>query len=299
MNVSHTRTIKAASENSEEGYISLPVGKIWYKICGRNRKEIPLIVVHGRIGFSCDYLETLEGLSDQRPVIFYDQDCSVNSEGKEDSTRWTIEYLGIEFEQVLKALNFTNYHVFGHSVGASVVVSHLLSTKLDGIVSLVLASPFLSIHRVVEDLNRCISLLPQSVGEVLRSERPPGVLDEAPMAFYKSFFCRRLPWPDCLNRTLEKFNTRIFEYMFGPGLFHIKGVLKDFDVTDRLQALSLPTLLTCGAYDEITPETVRYYHEKIRNSEIAIFNESAHMPHLEQKDEYLDCIRNFLNFKRT
>ncbi|KJU83790.1 proline-specific peptidase [Candidatus Magnetobacterium bavaricum] len=287
--------VDVKNRNTDEGYINLPDGKVWYKICGRDRKERPLVVVHGGGGFSHDYLEPLEELSDQRPVIFYDQHCCGNSERKEDTTNWTLEYLGIEFEQVLKALNFSSYHIFAHSLGASFVVSHLLNTKVDGIVSLVLASPNLSFPRLVADVSRCISLLPQSVRDILKKEQPPDKFDEAPMTFYRSFFCRTDPWPDCLNRSFEKFNIDMFDYMFGAGLFHITGTLKDFDITDRLDAISLPTLLTCGFYDEITPETVRYYHGKIRDSEIAIFSWSSHMPHLEQKDEYMDCIREFLN----
>ncbi|MBF0564748.1 MAG: proline iminopeptidase-family hydrolase [Nitrospirae bacterium] len=282
----------------KEGYIALTGGKVWYRICGSDKKEVPLVVVHGGPGLSHDYLDTLEELSDERPVIFYDQHCCGNSEKKEDLTNWTLDYLGFELGRVLamaeKTHDSNKYHIFAHSFGASVAVSHILHTKLDGLVSLVLASPSLSIPLLRDDLNRCISLLPQSVRDILKSETPPGKFDEAPMAFYKSFFCRMNPFPDCLNRTLEKINISMFDYMFGPGLFHLTGTLKEFDVTDRLGELSLPTLLTCGVYDEITPDTVKYYHGKIRNSEMAIFNESSHMPHLEQKDEYLNYIRSFL-----
>lgn len=282
-----------------EGYIPLSGGKVWYKICGSSEKKAPLVVVHGVPGFSHDYLETLEELSNERPVIFYDQHCCGNSEKTDDSTNWTIDYLGFELQRVvemaMKTLGSNNYHLFAHSFGASIVVSQILHTKLDGLVSIVLASPNLSITRLRDDLNRCISLLPQSVRDVLKSETPPGKFDEAPIAFYKSFFCRSNPWPDCLNRTLGKINESMFDYMFGPGLFHITGTLREFDVTGRLGEIPFPTLLTGGLYDEITPETIQYYHGKIRNSEMAIFNESAHMAHLEQKDEYMNYIRNFIS----
>lgn len=285
----------------KEGYLSLTGGKVWYKICGSDKKEVPLVVVHGGPGLSHDYLETLEELSDERPVIFYDQYCCGNTEKTDDSTNWTIDYLGFELQRVLemamKTLGSNGYHIFAHSFGATIAVSQILHTKLDGLVSLILSSPSLSVHRLRDDLSRCISLLPQSVGDTLKSELhelPSGRFEEAAMAFNKSFFCRTDPWPDCLYKTFEKFNKSMFDYMVGPSLFHITGTLSELDLTGRLGELAMPTLLTCGVYDQNTPETVKYYHGKIRDSEMAVFNESSHMPHLEQKDEYLHYIRDFL-----
>jgi len=53
-----------------EGYIPVTGGNVWYKIVGANRKNIPLLVLHGGPGAPHDYLEPLEALSTERPVIF-------------------------------------------------------------------------------------------------------------------------------------------------------------------------------------------------------------------------------------
>lgn len=59
--------------NTREGYIDVPGGKVWYREIGIERKGIPLLALHGGPGAPHDYLEPIEALGDERPVIFYDQ----------------------------------------------------------------------------------------------------------------------------------------------------------------------------------------------------------------------------------
>jgi len=61
------------SAEIQEGYIPATGGEVWYKIAGKNQTGIPLLIVHGGPGVSHDYLEPLGVLSDERPVIFYEQ----------------------------------------------------------------------------------------------------------------------------------------------------------------------------------------------------------------------------------
>ena len=56
----------------------------------------------------------------------------------------------------------------------------------------------------------------------------------------------------------------------------------------------MPTLLTCGRYDEITPESTAWYQSLMAGSEMVVFERSAHMPHLEETELYLQVVRDFL-----
>jgi len=56
----------------QEGYIPVRGGRVWYRVVGSGSK-IPLLTLHGGPGVPHDYLESLEALSDERPVILYDQ----------------------------------------------------------------------------------------------------------------------------------------------------------------------------------------------------------------------------------
>ncbi len=44
-----------------------------------------------------------------------------------------------------------------------------------------------------------------------------------------------------------------------------------------------PTLLISGAYDEATPEVVRPYRERVADIRWVLFEESSHMPHVEER----------------
>ena len=72
-------------------FITLKNGyRIWYKIVGSG-KGIPLLTLHGGPGAGHDYLEPLEALGDDRPVIFYDQLGCGKSDKPRSRALWTIE----------------------------------------------------------------------------------------------------------------------------------------------------------------------------------------------------------------
>jgi pimeloyl-ACP methyl ester carboxylesterase len=54
------------------------------------------------------------------------------------------------------------------------------------------------------------------------------------------------------------------------------------------------TLITSGRHDECTPALVEPLHRGIVGSEWVLFEESAHMPYLEEPDRYLKVVADFL-----
>ena len=115
------------------------------------------------------------------------------------------------------------------------------------------------------------------------------------MDYYKIHVCRLDPWPDCLKRTLEKIRHEVYVQMWGPSEFTVTGTLKGYERVDKLKEITVPTLFTCGQYDEATPSTTSYYHSMLPGSEIVIFEGASHEHHLEKTDEYLKVVRNFID----
>jgi proline iminopeptidase len=72
------------------------------------------------------------------------------------------------------------------------------------------------------------------------------------------------------------------------------GNLLHYDRTDRLSEMDIPTLFTCGRYDEATPAATAWYQSLLPGSELVVFEQSAHLPHLEETEGYLEMVRNFL-----
>jgi pimeloyl-ACP methyl ester carboxylesterase len=72
------------------------------------------------------------------------------------------------------------------------------------------------------------------------------------------------------------------------------GNLKAWDRIDRLDEITVPTLITVGRHDEITPACAETIHKGIANSHVAVFEDSAHCAHLEETEAYLATVGEFL-----
>jgi proline-specific peptidase len=267
---------------------------------GANRKKIPLLLLHGGPGASHDYLEPLEALSDERPVIFYDQLGGGNSDRPDDRSLWTIERFTEELEQVREALELHEVHILGQSWGTMLGVDYMLTKAPQGVVSLILSGPCLSAARWEADQKAYLLGFPEAIQRVVQKSEASGDFSspeyqEAMMQYYKRHMCRLDPWPECLTRTFEKLRHAVYEYMWGPSEFTITGVLKNYDRTARLKEIAIPTLFTCGQYDEATPDATTYYHTMLPGSEIAILEDASHQHHIEKTERYMRVVRSFLH----
>jgi proline iminopeptidase len=282
---------------AREGYINLSDGRVWYRVVGSGERP-PLVLLHGGPGFPHDYLEPLGALADERPVIFYDQLGCGRSDRPDDTSLWHADRFVKELEQVRATLAPERVHILGHSWGSMLATDYAL-TRPRGLLSLILASPALSIKRWVEDAAECRKQLPANVQETLSRHEREGTIDsdeyrQAAEVFYRRHVCRLEPWPEAMARTLEGMGQAVYNTMWGPSEFHPTGNLLDYDRTARLNEIEAPVLFTCGRYDEATPEAAGWYQSLTPRSELAVFDGSAHMPHLEETDLYLEAVRDFL-----
>ncbi len=174
-------------------------------------------------------------------------------------------------------------------------------TKPGGLASLVLSSSPASIPLWITETARLRSELPAEVRRVLDGHEAAGTLDNpepqaAQVEFCKRHVCRVDPWPGGLLRTLallEK-NPDIYVYMQGPNEFLSTGTLKDWDITDRLGEIDVPTLVTSGRYDECTPLIAEAVNRGIPGSEWVLFEESSHLAFAEEPERYLKVLDGFL-----
>lgn len=281
-----------------EGYVEVRGGRVWYQIVG-DGLTIPLVTVHGGPGATHDYLEPLEALADERPVVFYDQLGAGKSDVPDDVNLWTNDRLVEEVGAVLDAVGSSTVHLLGQSWGTIVAAEYALRSP-DRLASLVLADPCLSVPRFAAGNAALRAALPADVQAVLDRHEAAGTTDseeyeEASMEFYRRHVCRLDPWPDSVMRTFGQLNQTIYERMQGPNEFVITGIHKDYDITDRLSDLRVPTLFVCGRYDETRPEDTEFYQSLVPGSELVIFEESSHLPHVEEPERYAHVLRGFLH----
>jgi proline iminopeptidase len=276
----------------KEGFIETRGGKVWYGIAGQGN-EIPLIVVHGGPGYPHDSLEPLVGLSNERKVIFYDQLGCGNSQKVNDKSLWTLEYYLSELEEVVKHLRLNQFHLIGNSWGAALAAAYCTHNP-KGVKSLILADPYLSTSIWEKDAKKLLSKFPKSFQQALTGDPQTKEYKEALEEFYfKHLYGQRNLSVQTLKAEF-KMNLEQYNYMWGPQEFDASGTLKNFDLSGDLHKIKVPTLLICGRSDEATPESTEYFKNLIPNSQMKVFEKSAHMPHWTERKEYMKTIRKFL-----
>ncbi len=287
--------------HEQEGFI--PVAgeyRVWYRIAGggAERENIPLLALHGGPGVPHDYIENLADLaSDTRRVILYDQLGCGRSDKPDDTSLWRVDRFVEELGIVRRELGLDQVHLLGQSWGGMLAIEYAL-TQPRGLISLILASTLSSMHMWVAEANRLRDELPPEVQATLLRHETAGTTDdpeylEAMTVFYERHVIRVVPMPDQVKRALDQVG-QVYYTMNGPSEFHVTGVIKDWDRTDRLSEIHVPTLITSGRYDESTPLINEVLHKGIAGSEWVLFEQSSHMAHVEERELYLSTVKAFI-----
>ncbi len=287
----------------QEGYVPFHGHRTWYQIVGEKEEpgKLPLLVLHGGPGATHDYLEPIEAMADTgRRVIFYDQLGAGNSDHPHNPPMWTVELFVEEVGAVRSALGLDRVHILGQSWGGMLGMEYAL-TQPKGLVSLIVADSPASMRLWVSEANKLRAELPHDVQQALLKHEAAGTTDspeyqDAMMVFYRRHVCRADPWPDFVNRAFEKMAEypEVYNTMNGPSEFYVIGTLKDWDITHRLGEIRVPTLVIGGRYDEATPIITEAVQRGIPNSERVIFENSSHMPHVEESERYMQVLGSFL-----
>ncbi|MGL5806208.1 MAG: proline iminopeptidase-family hydrolase [Xenococcaceae cyanobacterium] len=282
-----------SSISAVEGFISFRDYRVWYRIIQPNQEKsgkLPLLCLHGGPGIPHDYLQPLEALADTgRRVIFYDQLGCGNSDRAKNADLYSIDFFKDELVAIRSALNLEQIHLFGQSWGGCLALEHALSQPT-GLASLTLASTPANIQQFVTEAYNLMNDLPADVQKIIQQHEVAGTTQDpeykqAIEVFNHNFLCRLTPWPSCLTTAYSKAGTE----------FRGSGKIIDWNVENRLSEIFVPTLLLSGRYDEVTPACVEKLKQGISGSEWVLFENSSHMPHLEETERFLQVLDEFLS----
>ena len=265
------------------GFVAVRGGQVWYRSNGMRHVvdgKLPLLVIHGGPGFSHHYLLALTALADDRPVIFYDQLDSGNSERPGDPANWTVERFVSEVDDVRAALGLDRLIVLGSSWGGTVAAEYAIGRPA-GLVGLVLASPLISTPRWIADNTAYRKALPPDVQKMLDEHEAAGTTDS--QEYHE------------VNRAFELANLDLYVTMWGNTEFNATGTLKDYDASPRLGQIQAPTLFTCGEFDEATPAACEDFAAMVPNGRVEVIPDASHMAFAEQPEAYMTTVRAFFD----
>jgi|1185.fasta_scaffold109658_1 proline-specific peptidase len=280
-----------------EGYVSVPGGRLWYRVVGKGGRT-PLLVVHGCCGVGSYYLAPLAALADDRPVIFYDQIDNGRSDRTNDTTYWRMAHFVEEIKRIRETLGLREIHLYGHSFGAAIVADYML-TKPRGVRSVVIAGAQLDMSRGGADLEPLLAALPDSTRRSIVDHERDGTTSSpayqrAMLQFMRRHYARRLPWSADLDSSVAHFSGPMAAFIYGAGPTNVTGWMRGYRHGPELRAIEAPTLLTIGRYDDVSAASARQYQTLIPGSRVAVFEESGHLSMQDEPDKYVSLLRAFL-----
>jgi proline iminopeptidase len=284
----------------QEGKSEVGGYRLYWKAVGPPTAGETAVVLHGGPGATHDYLAPFSDLAvhDFR-VIFYDQLGCGRSDLALSANEYSIDRDVADLEALRRALGLERFHLLGSSYGGLLAIAYALAhpTPLRSLVSV---SGLADVPLAVREMQRLKRELPVPLPEVLERHEAKGEYQDpeylaAVMEFYRRHLCRLSPWPAEVSYTLDHMSGPKYGTMNGPNEFTITGTIRDYDATPRLGEIRIPTLVTTGRYDEVTPAVAESIHRGIAGSKLARFEESSHLAFWEERPRYLATVSDFLN----
>ena len=258
-----------------------------------------ILCLHGGPGATHDYILPLKDLAKMgHRVVFYDQLGCGRSDLPKDPALFNVERAVEEVEAFRQAMKLGRVHLMGSSYGGMLALAYALKYQRN-ILSLITTGGLASVPLTIAEMDRLKSGLPAEVRRVMKRYEAEGdyenpEYEKAVMVFYRKHLLRLKKWPREQNYTLRHISKPVYGTMNGPNEFTIIGNTRYFDITDKIRKIRVPTLVTGGKYDEVTPKVARSIHEHIKGSKLVTFERSSHLPMWEERVAYMGTLDAFM-----
>ncbi len=291
---------------SVEGRARFGEYETWYRVTGDlTPGKPPIFILHGGPGAAHNYVDAYKLLAnDGRAVVHYDQLGCGNSTVllHKGGDFWTPQLFVDELENLVDHLGQrAGFHVLGQSWGGMLGAEYG-ARRPKGLKSLTIANSPASMALWTAEAMRQRSEMPQDIQDALNRHEAAGTYNDpeyqkATMWVYERHVCRVVPFPPEVTATFDQVarNPTVYNVMNGPNEFFVIGTLKNWDIIPELPKINVPTLVISGRYDEATPACVQPYKDHIKGAQWVIFENSSHMPHVEEKDLCMETVGAFLN----
>jgi proline-specific peptidase len=283
-----------------EGYVEHERGRTWYRVAGEGAEgRDPLLCLHGGPGSTHNYFAPLELLAeDGRAVVVYDQ-LGCGRSDRPAGIEWSVDVFLDELAALRDRLGLERVHLLGTSWGGMLALEHALG-GYGGLTSLVLSSTLASIDEWVAEALRLRAELPADVVATLDRHEAAGTYDDPEYRAALDVFDDRHVRRGAIGRPeLELMKAGIgkesYRAMVGPNEWTVTGALRGWDVRDRLGEIAVPALVVRGRYDMCTEAVAATLLAGLPDAREIVFDESSHMPALEESDRYLEVVGAFLS----
>jgi pimeloyl-ACP methyl ester carboxylesterase len=227
----------------------------------------PLIMLTGPLLDSKSWFNQME-LANYARIILMDNRDSGMSERSQVS--YTMEVMADDVNALMRKLKLDRAHLVGFSMGGMVAQAFAILYPAK-VKSLVLVS---TSYGGKDSVLRLLDLL--NTDEVSR---------EVAMELLTRFFSR-----DWLMQNTEVFSRLVESYtknLLTDSLRNQLSAMRIFDLSRRVNQISVPTMIVQGEIDELSPiQNSLSLHNKVHNSRLLVFKGAGHAVHIERPREF-------------
>ena len=257
----------------------------------------PLLVLHGGPGLDHrmfgDYLDPL---GDANRLIFVDQRSQGRSEPTVEGT-WTLSQMAADVSALAQALGFARYAVLGHSFGSFVALQHAVDHPGDAALTIVSAG--VPSARYLEQVDAKLAAfepveLRRQVADSWEREKSVQTSEEVGVLLHDQM---PFHFADPHDPRMAEYEARSIGGVYSPDVlrFFANQEYGAIEVEDRLGAVTHPTLILVGRHERVcSVPAAEAMAAGIPQSELVVFENSAHMTFVEENERYLQVVRRFL-----
>ncbi|MGZ3183427.1 MAG: proline iminopeptidase-family hydrolase [Telluria sp.] len=281
--------------------------RVWTKRVGNN-PTIKVLLLHGGPGATHEYFEAMDSYFPGASIeyYYYDQLGSGNSDSPDDpAVINSLPRYVEEVEQVRKALGLdkSNFFLLGHSWGGMLAMEYALKYQqnLKGvIISNMMAS--IPAYNKYADTVIMPSMDQKALAEILQLEREKKYTEpryeELLMQHHYVYHVLRAPadqWPEPVERSFRHLNPKVYVPMQGPSeLGAHNAILEQWDRTQDLGKISVPTLVVGARYDTMDPKHMEWMSRAVQHGRYLYCPNGSHMAMYDDQQTYMNGVIKFL-----
>jgi proline iminopeptidase len=290
-------------------WVDTPKGRfrVWTKRTGNNPR-LKVLLLHGGPGSTHEYLEACDSYLPAAGVeyYYYDQLGSGFSDQPDEPSLWALDRFVDEVEQVRRELGLgpDNFVLYGQSWGGLLATEYAVhhQKQLKGL--------------VISNMMSSVPAYDAYARDVLMQEIEPGAMAEIKALEKTADFDNprymellndhhyvhhvlRIPvedWPDPVERAFANINPTIYIPMQGPSELGVSADAKlaDWDRTEELSSIEVPTLVIGARYDTMDPSFMEMMANRLPAGQYLYCPNGSHLALYDDQTVYFAGLVEFL-----
>lgn len=287
--------------------ITTPKGnfRVWTKRVGNN-PSVKVLLLHGGPGATHEGFEVCDSYLPAAGIeyYYYDQLGSAYSDQPDDPDLWELDRFVDEVEQVRIALGLdhSNFFLLGQSWGGILAMEYALhhGDALKGLVISNMMSSCRAYNAYAENV-----LMPAMDQVALAEIKDLEARGDTANPRYMELLLEhhyvqhvlRMPfdeWPEPVVRMFTKINQAIYVSMQGPSELGLSGSLLDWDRTDDLGRIQVPTLVIGARHDTMDPAFMAAMASRLPRGRYLYCANGSHCAMYDDPETYFTGLVDFL-----